>query len=215
MKKFAFVISFFTCLLLSSCNSLNDEVVIVPDPDEPTNPDTPVEEDLYEEMYDPTSNLQITLNFTNEAIYKLAKYSSNEEKKDMYHPCDVSISLNDKVYTFEEVGARMKGNSSKNENFVSEDGHFNAPVHFKLSFKETFDDVKDNDYYIRSWEDDALREERKDRTFADQQKLDMKYNKEEDQTFTRQIYAYNAFNEEGLMASKVTLAKVTINSYGI
>lgn len=87
MKKFAFVISFFTCLLLSSCNSLNDEVVIVPDPeepsepDEPTNPDTPVEEDLYEEMYDPTSNLQITLNFTNEAIYKLAKYSSNEEKK--------------------------------------------------------------------------------------------------------------------------------------
>lgn len=40
----------------------------------------------------------------------------------------------------------------------------------------------------------------------------MKYNKEEDQTFTRQIYAYNAFNEEGIMASKVTLAKVTINS---
>ena len=218
MKKFAFLISFFSCLLLSSCNSLNDEVVVVPnpeepsEPDEPTNPDTPVEEDLYEEMYDPTSNLQITLNFTNEAIYKLAKYSSDEVKKEMYHPCDVTISLNDEVYTFKEVGARMKGNSSRNDNFVSEDGYFNAPVHFKLSFKETFDDVKDNDYYIRSWEDDALREERKDRTFADQQKLDMKYNKEEDQTFTRQIYAYNAFNEEGLMASKVTLAKVTINS---
>ena len=75
MKKFAFLISFFSCLLLSSCNSLNDEVVVVPnpeepsEPDEPTNPDTPVEEDLYEEMYDPTSNLQITLNFTNEAIF--------------------------------------------------------------------------------------------------------------------------------------------------
>ena len=97
MKKFAFLISFLTCLLLSSCNSLNDEVVIVPNPDEPTNPDTPVEEDLYEEMYDPTSNLQITLNFTNEAIYKLAKYSLDEVKKEMYHPCDVTISLNDEL----------------------------------------------------------------------------------------------------------------------
>ena len=100
MKKFAFLISFLTCLLLSSCNSLNDEVVIVPNPDEPTNPDTPVEEDLYEEMYNPTSNLQITLNFTNEAIYKLAKYSLDEVKKEMYHPCDVTISLNDEVYAF-------------------------------------------------------------------------------------------------------------------
>ena len=153
MKKFALVISFLTCLLsLSSCNSLDDEVVVVPnpeepsEPDEPTNPDTPVEEDLYEEMYDPTSNLQITLNFTNEAIYKLAKYSLDEVKREMYHPCNVTISLNDEIYTFEEVGARMKGNTSKNENFVSEDGHFNAPVHFKLSFKETFDDLEDNDY---------------------------------------------------------------------
>ena len=41
------------------------------------------QEELYEEIFNPTSKVEINLDFTNQAIYKLAKYSSDETKKEM------------------------------------------------------------------------------------------------------------------------------------
>lgn len=167
---------------------------------------------LYDELYAYNSDIKIDLYFTNQAIYKLADYCLDETKKEMYHPCDMTIAMNGVTYHFDEVGARMKGNTSRDENFVDENGMFHSPVHFKLSLKETFDDAEDNDYYIRTWSDDKARGERKDREFAKQQKFDLKWNKSEDNSFTKQIYAYYAFENEGLMASKVNLVDVTVHS---
>lgn len=170
------------------------------------------QEELYEEIFNPTSKVEINLDFTNQAIYKLAKYSSDEYKKEMYHPCKMEVNLNGRIYTFDEVGARMKGNSSRNENFVDENGKFSAPIHLKLSLKQTFDDSSDNDYYVRSWENKEERSKRKNRLFANQQKFDLKWNKESDLTFTKQIYAYDAFTNEGIFAQHVNLVKVNIKS---
>ena len=167
---------------------------------------------FYNEFYDYKSDIEITLKFKNKSIYNLAKYSCNENKKDMYHPCDMIIYMNGTNYIYNEVGARMKGNTSRNDNFVDENGKFNAPVHFKVSVNQTFDDKDDNDYYIRSWENDDLRNERKKRRIGDAKKFDIKYNKNLDNTFTRQIYAYHAFNEEGLTVQKNNLVKVNIYS---
>lgn len=105
---------------------------------------------FYNEFYDYKSDIEISLKFKNESIYKLAKCSSDEYKKDMYHPCDMIIYMNGTNYVFNEVGARMKGNTSRNDDFVEENGKFNAPVHFKVSVNKTFDDKDDNDYYIRN-----------------------------------------------------------------
>ena len=170
------------------------------------------QEAFYNEFYDYKSDIEISLKFKNESIYKLAKYSSDEYKKDMYHPCDMIIYMNGTNYVFNEVGARMKGNTSRNDDFVEENGKFNAPVHFKVSVSQTFDDKDDNDYYIRNWENDDLRNERKKRRIGDAKKFDIKYNKNFDNTFTRQIYAYNAFYEEGLTVQKNNLVKVNIYS---
>lgn len=167
---------------------------------------------LYDEFFNPTSDIKFDLKFSNEAIYKLAKYSTDEVKKEMYHPCTLTITMNGTEYEFLEAGARMKGNTSRNPNFVDENGHFSGAIHFKISLKETFDDAEDNDYYIRTWDNDEQREARKDREFAKQQKFDIKFNKSMDYTFTKQAYAYNAFEEVGVMASKVMLIDTYIHS---
>lgn len=178
-----------------------------------TSVELPEELSLFDEFYSPDSKVEIVMNFTNESIYKLAKYSDDEYKKDMYHPVDVKITINGRDYNFEECGARMKGNTSRNPNFVTSSGDIVAPVHFKISFNQTFDDKDDNDYYTHDWSNDAEgRQNRKDRRFVDAKKFDIKYNKNQDYTFTRQIYAYECFKEEGIIAQYNNLVKVTINT---
>ena len=170
------------------------------------------QEKFYEEFYDYTSDIEITLKFSNNAIYKLADYSDDPYKKDMYHPCDLEIKMNTNTYIFNEAGARMKGNTSRNPNFVNKDGKFNAPVHFKISVSQTFDDEEDNDYYIRTWETKDLRNIRKKRRIGDAKKFDIKYNKNEDYTFTKQIYAYYCYAKEGMISQKNNLIKVNVES---
>jgi len=170
------------------------------------------QERFYREFYDYNSDIEITLKFTNQSIYNLAKYSDDDYKKEMYHPCDLTIKMNTNTYIFNESGARMKGNTSRNPNFVNQDGNFKAPVHFKISVSQTFDDEEDNDYYIRTWEDSDLRKERKKRRIGNAKKFDIKYNKNEDYTFTKQIYAYYCYAQEGMISQRNNLIKVNIES---
>ena len=50
----------------------------------------------------------------------------------------MKIKMNTNTYIFKEAGARMKGNTSRNPNFVNSSGKFSAPVHFKISVSQTF-----------------------------------------------------------------------------
>ena len=72
--------------------------------------------------------------------------------------------------------------------------------------------MKDNDYYIRTWENDTLRKERKKRRIGDAKKFDIKYNKNEDYTFTKQIYAYYCYAQEGMLSQRNNLVKVNVQS---
>lgn len=190
----------------SSSSELKNQTIIV-------NGAKDIDQDkFYNEFYNYNSNIEITLKFTNESIYNLAKYSDDSLKKEMYHPCDLTIKMNTNTYIFNESGARMKGNTSRNSDFVEKDGTFNAPVHFKISVSQTFDSVEDNDYYIRSWDNTEERKERKKRRIGDAKKFDIKYNKNEDNTFTRQIYAYYCYAQEGLLSQRNNLVKVNVES---
>ena len=76
-------------------------------------------------------------------------------------------------YQIKEVGARMKGNTSRTSFYNEDEGIYNY-IHFKFDFQETFDD---EEYYgsdCKVWETDALRKERKNRTFAGMEKLEMR-----------------------------------------
>jgi len=56
------------------------------------------QDEFYNEFFDYKSNIEMTLKFTNKAIYNLAKYSDDRIKKEMYHPCDLEIKMNDTTY---------------------------------------------------------------------------------------------------------------------
>ena len=187
----------------SSSSSLNTEV--------------PETSQLYEDLFTPEKKVEIIAEFTNEAIYKLGQYGPNSspfEKKEMYHPANVVIKIDGEVVFDDiEVGFRMRGNTSRVEGFSNEDGTFNDKLcNLKMSFNETFDDEEDNDYYIREWENKDVRKVRKNRRFADLKKLDLKWNKNYDNTFTRDPYAKWIYAEEGIVCQKANLAELTLKT---
>ena len=169
----------------------------------------------YLDYFNHGNKVEVTINIKNDVIYHLAQYGvSYFDQQEMYHPCDVVIKINDEIrFEGEEVGLRMKGNTSKNPNFVDENGHFNGYSHFKMSFKETFNDELDNDYYAHDWSEDAAGlKARKKRKFGGMKKVDFKWNRNYDNTFTKEAYSKYIYRDAGVVAQNVNLIKLTINT---
>jgi spore coat protein CotH len=144
-------------------------------------------------------------------------YNYDEKYADAYFPATFSATVKGKTYTYEDVGVRMKGNTSR-AMIASKDGTISDLCHFKVSFKATFDD----DLYSLSglsafkhvWSDSAARKERKNRLFAEMEKLDLKYLPRNDNgskpvTYSQELYCYHVFNEEGIAAPKAKWASLT------
>ena len=60
--------------------------------------------------------------------------------------CDLVITINSDQYYINEVGIRMKGNTSRS-NFYDENSGIYNYIHYKLKFTETFDSTDDYDQY--------------------------------------------------------------------
>lgn len=149
-------------------NNNNDPVdpadPVDPEPTEPTvDPIVDDKPNIYEnssyskeflDFFSPDSKVEVELDFTNESIFNLKEYgqgegNSNFDNNEMYHPCTAKITVNGVTQVFEEVGARMKGNMSRNNTqFVDSSGHFDQGqlCHFKINFGQAFDDP--DFYYV-------------------------------------------------------------------
>lgn len=175
----------------------------------------PVLSEDYLEFFNPTSKIEIELDFSNQSLYGLSVYGvSGYYEREMYHPCNAKITVNGKTTEIEEVGARMRGNTSRYYGFVDEEGNFQNRehiCHLKLNFSKAFASEEDNDYYYHSYSEAELKARDK-RRFADMKKIDLKWNKNYDPSFTKEIYALNAFNEEGLLAQRATLVNLTVKT---
>jgi hypothetical protein len=114
-------------------------------------------------------------------------------------------------FTYEQVGVRMKGNTSRTNFWDSSSGMYNL-VHFKISFQETFEDEAYYGSDALVWNDSDARKERKNRTFATLEKIDMRWNKNDDYTYIREHYAYEIYREFGVLAPHTSLASVDIAS---
>ena len=187
--------------VLSSSNQTIDENIF-------SNPALTNSEE-YLLFWSNSSLINISLSFSNESIKALEDNGRNDfTTQDYYFPCDVTFTVNNKTYFYNEVGARRKGNLSKSDDFNK------GKIHYKLSFKETFDD----DFYkttypsfYHDWSDDTSgRASRKDRTFLDMEKLDLKWNRNEDETSLRQSYTNYIFKKAGLICPNNNIARVDI-----
>lgn len=204
MKKFiSLIILSLLALLLASCN--------ITAPDQPAR-DTTDEAEIFSLLFSPENRVEIRLDIPDTELAKLQadyeKYQKAGSKSPIYRMADMSVKLTvpsgqTREWNIPQVGVRMKGNTSRCDFYSNEQGMYNL-VHFKISFGETFDKAK---YYgddCLVW-DEAEREERKNRTFATLEKIDMKWNRNDDETYIKEIYSYDLFRENGVLSPHVTL----------
>ena len=173
---------------------------------------------IFEEFFNPENHVDLYLDISNAELKKIQKdyeaYSSKGSKSPIYRMADLYITITkpngEEIHlTYEQVGVRMKGNTSRTSFYSDSKGMYNL-VHFKISFQETFDD---EEYYgsdALTWTNDAARKERKNRTFATLEKIDIRWNKNDDYTYIREHYAYELYREQGVLAPHTTLASVDI-----
>ncbi len=174
------------------------------------------EEDYFINLFSPDVLVEIDIDISDEQLLLLQqdfeKYSAKGSKSPIYRMADVTIKFTlpngtVKEQTIEEVGVRMKGNTSRTNFYSSDDGIYNL-LHLKLDFGETFDD---EEYYGESakvWSSKAERKARKNRTFATLEKLDLRWNKEDDATYIREMYSYDTYREMGVLAPHVNLTSL-------
>ena len=200
-------------------------------PDIPDNPDVPVvigddpalaSSEEYKEFWDSKSNISISITMSQAAADFINEYQYNHDDStyfDYYVPCDFTLVMNGKTYTYEEVGIRQKGNMSRRHMLSEENFSLDTLAHYKLSFKETFDDeeyttISQLNDFAKTWEDSAARKARKNRTLFDMEKVDIKWNRNNDLSKSKQAFALKVFRSQGVLAGNDTLAKTTIGIEG-
>lgn len=176
---------------------------------------TTEEEKLYVRLFDLENKVEIQIHMSDEELEKMQAdyeyYSSFGSKSPIYRMADVTVTIQSSAgterYDIEEVGVRMKGNTSRTDFYSPEEGIYNV-IHLKLSFQETFDD---EDYYgadAKVWTDEESREARKDRTFATLEKLDLRWNRCDDGSYLKEYYAYAAYRAFDVLSPHVNLASL-------
>ena len=178
----------------------------------------PDELQLFYELFDHNNHVSLYLDISNSELKKIQqdyeKYSSMGSKSPIYRMANLYVTITkpdgtNLEYVIEQVGVRMKGNTSRTSFWNSSSGMYNL-IHFKISFQETFDDAEYYGSDALTWTDDAARKARKNRTFATLEKIDMRWNKNDDYTYIREQYAYDIYREFGVLAPHTNLASVDI-----
>ena len=174
---------------------------------------------VYNQLFDLSSKVTVQITMSKAEMDKMDsdyyKYDSIKSKSPIYRKCDVSITVGGKTYNIDEVGIRPKGNMSLEPVYDSKSGKLNLS-HYKLSFCETFDDKTYYGSDAKIWTADA-KKARKNRRFATLKKLDVKWNRNFDDTYIREIYAARMFRQSGVLAQNIGLSQITFNgsNYGV
>ena len=158
------------------------------------------------DLFDHSKSLSMDLVMSDEVMTFVSDYQSTRGKyAEAYLPADLTVRYDGEEYFFKEVGVRQKGNTSR-ANFFDGNSIYNL-VHFKISFKATFDDELYDDPMLlpfkKTWEDTAARKARKNRNLFGYEKLDLKYiPRNMGQTVLQETYCYEGFAESGILAPK-------------
>ena len=176
------------------------------------------EDQLYLQLFDSKNKIEVDLDMPDAELQKLQddydRYREMGSKSPIYRKANVSITITNArdtvTYRIPEVGVRMKGNTSRTDFYNAEEGIYNF-IHLRLDFQETF---TDETYYGSDrnvWNDEKKLQQRKDRTFATLEKLELRWNKNRDSTYLRETYAYEVYRSEGVLAPNSNLSVFTWN----
>ncbi len=132
-KLFLFLLALWT-LVLTACSA-----------NITTNKTVMTEEKIYDQLFDMNNFISVKIHISEKELEKIQKdydkYREKGSKSPIYRKADkVTITIGDQVYEIEDVGVRMKGNTSRTDFYSKEEGVYNI-INLKLSFNETFDEV--------------------------------------------------------------------------
>lgn len=175
-------------------------------------PDNSPEGQVFSMLFDLNNKIALSLDMSEEELQKMQddydRYNSIGSKSPIYRKADLHVTITTPdgtvwQYTVEEVGVRMKGNTSRTSFYDSNEGIYNI-IHLKLSFGETFDDAEYYGSDAKTWEEEA-RKLRKNRTFATLEKLDLRWNRCDDSTYLKEYFAYETYRQYGVLAPHTNL----------
>ena len=162
------------------------------------------------DFFDLGNRVDIKIYISQKELSKLQSDYETGAKSEIYRLANkviISLKNNNKTYTweYENVGIRQKGNTSRQPIY---DGEQNINLnHYKLSFDETFSDplMYDNSFISKYGND-----EYKNRDFLGMSGLDFKWNKNEDATHIREVYASYLYRACGIMAQNSGLSTLSL-----
>lgn len=177
------------------------------------------QEKVYEDLFDINNKVSIKIDVSDEELAKIQEdyfaYMKKHSKSPIYRKADkVTITINDDVYELNDVGIRMKGNTSRTDFYSDYKGMYNL-IHLKLSFDETFEN---EDYYgddAVKWDDEESLNDRKKRTFATLDGLELKWNKNYDNAYVRQYYSYEMFRNFDVLAPNNSFANIQLGDENV
>ena len=152
------------------------------------------------DFFNPTTVLNFTLTATYDNLKGLQDCfeSSTETDNDIYYRANLIVDMapavgEAKSYTLNDVGIRMKGNTSRRVFIDETNGALFDLIHYKISFTE----------FVSK------------RTFLGMTKIDIKWNKNLDGTQIRQTHAYKMFEAMDVLSPQTTLTPLTMNITGL
>ena len=144
-------------------------------------------EQIYQQLFDLKNVIRIKVDITDEQLMQIQKdydkYANMGSKSPIYREASMSIRITtgrtDYTYYIPNIGIRMKGNTSRTSFYNDHEGQYNL-IHFRVKFM--------------------------DGDFATLENLELKWNRNDDATYVREIYAYEMYRDMGILAPRTTLA---------
>ena len=148
-------------------------------------------ESVYQQLFDINNKIEVELDISDETLKQLQKdyetYENKWSKSPIYREANLKITITTEkdsiTYAIDKVGVRMKGNTSRTDFYDKKEGQYNL-IHFKVDFG--------------------------DRTFATLEKLELRWNKNDDSTYIREYYAYEMYRDFGVLAPHINLATMKV-----
>ncbi|MDE6661543.1 MAG: CotH kinase family protein [Anaeroplasmataceae bacterium] len=139
--------------------------------------------------------IKLSIDISKEELNKLNEdYETGN--KESYRICNLDIRMDELLFHYEQVGIRQKGNTSRGA-ILDDDGNINLR-HYKLNFTATFDDEFTKT--PMKWTDAKALEYRDNREFFGIEKLNIRWNKNQDTTYLKEYYAFETYRANGLLA---------------
>lgn len=195
MKKISMIlllVFILTGLFACEKDKTPDEETLITDPIVIDDYDIESFDRLFNDEIEKTITIKITSDAWNNLDDEMIEYNQmfGNYRSDVYVMADFLYEDPSGQVEIEKVGFRTRGNLSRTR-IQNDSGTLNLS-NFKISFDEDFDN--------------PLYSELKKRTAFDLEELDMKFNRNWDETYLSEKFALDLFNDFDVYAARTTLA---------